>query len=72
MALDVTDHGPFYVGVDVGTGSARAALVSRRGRVLSTASRALQMLEPRPDYYEQASDDVWETCCGVVKVGCLG
>ncbi|XP_019645642.1 PREDICTED: FGGY carbohydrate kinase domain-containing protein-like isoform X2 [Branchiostoma belcheri] len=57
----------YYVGVDVGTGSARAALVDRTGRVLSRAEHPIQTWNPQPDFYQQSSDDIWAACCTVVK-----
>lgn len=62
-------HDNLYVGVDVGTASVRAALVSSEGRILKLASEALQIWHPLPEkYYEQSSDDVWRQLCQVVKV----
>lgn len=57
----------FYIGVDVGTASVRAALVSSDGKIASSASRALQIWHTLPDFYEQSSEDIWENVCAVVK-----
>eukprot|EP00095_Tigriopus_kingsejongensis_P010288 maker-scaffold474_size162001-snap-gene-0.35 protein:Tk10288 transcript:maker-scaffold474_size162001-snap-gene-0.35-mRNA-1 annotation:"fggy carbohydrate kinase domain-containing" len=57
----------FYIGVDVGTGSVRAGLVNAQGRVLRTASQALKIHNPRPDYFEQSSQDVWKGVIHCVK-----
>ncbi|KAI5104686.1 FGGY carbohydrate kinase domain-containing protein, partial [Silurus meridionalis] len=56
-----------YVGVDVGSGSVRAALVSRDGRVMATAEEPIQIWQPEMDYYEQSSEDIWRMCCSTVK-----
>jgi len=61
--------GPFFVGVDVGTGSARAALVACDGRVLEQAVQTIQTWNPEPGYYNQSSDNIWQSICQVVKVG---
>lgn len=61
--------GPFFVGVDVGTGSARAALVASDGRVLEQAVQTIQTWNPEPGYYNQSSDNIWQSICQVVKVG---
>ena len=53
--------------VDVGTGSARAALFDASGRMLARASRAILMHQPRPDHAEQASEDVWQAVCGAAR-----
>ena len=62
----------YYVGVDVGTTSVRAALITSEGRILKSASQPLQIWRPLPEYYEQSCEDVWSQLCGVVKVWCKG
>ncbi|XP_053325516.1 FGGY carbohydrate kinase domain-containing protein isoform X2 [Spea bombifrons] len=57
----------YYVGIDVGTGSARAALVDQFGTVVHQAEEPIQIWEPHADHYEQASSDVWAACCHVAK-----
>ena len=52
----------FYVGVDVGTGSARAGVFDERGKRVGMASKAIQMWKPQPDFVEQSSDDIWAAC----------
>lgn len=61
-------QGPLYVGVDVGTGSVRAALVTHTGDILSTASHELTIMEPQVDFYEQSSDGIWQACCNAVRM----
>ena len=60
--------GPFYVGVDVGTGSARAALVTAAGKILRTHTQNISIWKPRPGYFEQSSVNIWETCINVIRV----
>ncbi|XP_025048927.1 FGGY carbohydrate kinase domain-containing protein isoform X6 [Alligator sinensis] len=57
----------YYVGIDVGTASVRAALVDQFGTVVAHADQPIQIWEPQPDYYEQSSDDIWAACCTVTK-----
>ncbi|XP_058056176.1 FGGY carbohydrate kinase domain-containing protein isoform X1 [Anopheles bellator] len=57
----------FVVGVDVGTGSARAALVSIAGKVLKTSVHSIRTWNDQPNYYEQSSDDIWRAVCECVK-----
>ncbi|HKY37083.1 MAG TPA: FGGY-family carbohydrate kinase [Polyangiaceae bacterium] len=57
----------FYVGVDVGTGSARAGVFDEQGRRVGMASKAIQMWKPEPDFVEQSSDDIWAACGDSVK-----
>ncbi|KAM8710435.1 hypothetical protein ACLKA7_017108 [Drosophila subpalustris] len=58
----------YFVGVDVGTGSARAALVATDGRVVEQAVEAIKTWTPEPHYYEQSSTDIWNAICKVVKL----
>ncbi|XP_054624242.1 FGGY carbohydrate kinase domain-containing protein isoform X3 [Dunckerocampus dactyliophorus] len=57
----------YYVGVDVGTASVRAALVTRHGRLKTTAQEPISIWEPHTDHYVQSSDEIWIKCCVVVK-----
>lgn len=58
----------YFIGVDVGSGSVRAALVDEKGHVVKTSIKDLQTWKPKPDYYEQSSNDVWHCCECVIKV----
>ena len=57
----------YYVGVDVGTGSARAGVFDARGTRLGMATRAIQTWKPQEDFVEQSSDDIWAACAFSVK-----
>uniref|UniRef100_UPI00398F5900 FGGY carbohydrate kinase domain-containing protein isoform X2 n=1 Tax=Pristiophorus japonicus TaxID=55135 RepID=UPI00398F5900 len=57
----------YYMGIDVGTASVRAALVDQNGKVIVQAEQPIQIWEPQPDYYEQSSADIWAACCTVSK-----
>lgn len=57
----------FFLGIDVGTGSARAGLFDRRGRMIAAASSPIQLWKPAPDHVEQSSDDIWHACCKAVR-----
>jgi len=50
----------YVVGVDVGTGSARAGLFDANGGRLATASHPIAMWRPQPDWAEQSSTDIWD------------
>jgi len=59
----------YFVGVDVGTASVRAALVTREGRLSAKAAEeAISIWEPQVDHYVQSSAEIWLKCCEVVKV----
>lgn len=61
----------YYVGIDVGTASVRAALVDQFGTLVAYADQPIQIWAPQPDHYEQSSDDIWAACCAVTKVQTL-
>ncbi|UYV64095.1 FGGY, partial [Cordylochernes scorpioides] len=58
----------YYVGIDVGTQSTRAALVTKNGEILGTASHPLKIWNPASDIYVQSSSDIWEACCQCLSV----
>lgn len=62
------EPGRYYVGVDVGTGSVRAALVDQRGVLLAFADQPINKWEPQFSHHEQSSEDIWAACCVVTKV----
>lgn len=53
----------YVIGVDVGTGSARAGIFDTQGKMLATASRPIQMWRPKPDHVEQSSENIWRAIC---------
>ncbi|XP_011238947.1 FGGY carbohydrate kinase domain-containing protein isoform X19 [Mus musculus] len=57
----------YYVGIDVGTGSVRAALVDQRGLLLAFAEQPIKKWEPQFNHHEQSSEDIWAACCLVTK-----
>lgn len=58
----------YFVGVDVGTGSVRAALVTENGKVVEIAEQETKTWNPKPDFYEQSSEDIWAATIRCVKV----
>ncbi|KAI0302946.1 hypothetical protein BC826DRAFT_982409 [Russula brevipes] len=59
----------YYLGIDVGTGSARAALVKSDGTVLASASQDTKTWRDPIDHriFEQSTADVWKSICNAVK-----
>ncbi|KAK6159120.1 hypothetical protein DH2020_006434 [Rehmannia glutinosa] len=57
------------LGVDVGTGSARAGLFDNDGRLLGSASSPIQIWK-EGDCVEQSSTDIWLAICTAVKAAC--
>lgn len=56
-----------YIGIDVGTGSARAGVFDGTGIMLASSVRDIQMWKPHPDHVEQSSDDIWAAVCTTVR-----
>jgi FGGY-family pentulose kinase len=52
----------FYLGVDVGTGSARAGVFDAQGGLRGAASEPIATWRPETDFVEQSSDDIWRAC----------
>jgi FGGY-family pentulose kinase len=58
----------YVVGVDVGTGSARAGVFATTdGTRRGIASHPIRMWRPRPEYAEQSSTDIWNAVGVVVR-----
>ncbi|XP_023731740.1 uncharacterized protein LOC111879507 isoform X1 [Lactuca sativa] len=55
-----------FLGVDVGTGSARAGLFDKGGKLLGSASSPIQIWK-EGDCVEQSSTDIWLAICTAVK-----
>ncbi len=61
----------YIIGVDVGTGSARAGVFTPQGELLGTAATPIQMWKPQPDFVEQSSEDIWSAVCQSVREALL-
>lgn len=57
----------FFIGIDVGTGSARAGIFDAGGNTLAAASRPIRTWRPEPLHAEQSSRDIWQAICGAVR-----
>ena len=53
---------PLFLGIDIGTSSARAGLFDERGRRQGLGVHPLQIFRPAEDFCEQSSDDIWAAC----------
>ncbi|WP_332681084.1 FGGY-family carbohydrate kinase [Bosea sp. (in: a-proteobacteria)] len=60
----MSDH---FIGIDVGTGSARAGIFDRRGAMIATARRDIALYQDGPDLAEQSSADIWRAVCASVR-----
>jgi FGGY-family pentulose kinase len=62
---DVSYHS--YIGIDVGTTSARAGVFDHNGSMLSAATHEIQTWRPQPDFVEQSSSNIWRACCDATR-----
>jgi ribulose kinase len=46
----------FYVGIDVGTGSARACIIDSKGDIVGLASQDIKTWNPQPDHYVRTNN----------------
>ncbi|MGI4957208.1 MAG: FGGY-family carbohydrate kinase [Janthinobacterium lividum] len=58
------------IGIDVGTGSARAGLFSLDGTMLAQASKPIRAWRPRPEFVQQSTADIWASVCASVREAC--
>ncbi|WP_424987149.1 FGGY-family carbohydrate kinase [Microbulbifer sp. S227A] len=61
---------PVFLGVDVGTGSARAGVFSPDGRMLGTGKRDIRIWRDGVRA-EQSSDDIWSAVCAAVRAALI-
>ena len=66
---DISPEGtPRYViGVDVGTGSARAGLFDLSGHMLSVAKRDISLFREAGSIVEQSSTEIWNAVCAIIR-----
>ncbi|CUX37354.1 FGGY-family carbohydrate kinase [Agrobacterium deltaense] len=57
----------YLIGVDVGTGSARAGVFDLAGKLLATAKRPIGMHREDGGIAEQSSGEVWQAVCDSVR-----
>lgn len=57
----------YFLGIDVGTGSARAGIFDGAGTMVSSAKRDILLFQDAADIAEQSSRDIWQAVCTCVK-----
>ena len=60
-----------FLGIDVGTGSARAGVFDRSGRLVATDKADITLWREAGDIVEQSSEDIWRAVCRSVR-GAVG
>ena len=56
-----------FIGIDVGTGSARAGVFDRHGTMLASAKRDIALYLEPGEIAEQSSDNIWASVCAAVR-----
>lgn len=57
----------FFVGIDVGTGSARAGVFDEGGTLLASAKRPITIWREPGNLVEQSSEQIWQAVCESVR-----
>ncbi|EAQ79657.1 FGGY-family carbohydrate kinase [Blastopirellula marina] len=57
----------YFIGVDVGTGSARAGVFDGLGTRLGLATQAIETYRPQADFVQQSSNNIWQAVCQCVQ-----
>jgi FGGY-family pentulose kinase/HAD superfamily hydrolase (TIGR01509 family) len=61
-----------YIGVDVGTASARAGVFDETGRLIASARRAIAVYREAGDVVEHASADIWAAATAAIREAAEG
>ena len=61
------DDPHYVIGVDVGTGSARAGIFELTGRMVSSAKQDITLFRASGSIVEQSSAEIWSAVCDAVK-----
>ena len=57
----------YFMGVDLGTSSAKALIVEGRGEAVALAAEAYDIAIPRPGWAEQDADGLWRACAACIR-----
>jgi len=60
-----------FLGIDVGTGSARAGVFDERGTLLASAKADISLWHEAGGIVEQSSNDIWRAVCTCVRAAVL-
>ena len=52
----------YYLGIDVGTGSARAGIFDAEGVRVGLGTEPIELFRPAEDFVEHSSADIWRAC----------
>ena len=61
------NNGTYFIGVDIGTGSARAAVFTATGKMIGLGISPIRIYRPKEDFVEQSSENIWKQSGNAVK-----
>jgi len=64
--------GGIFIGVDVGTASARAGAFDETGKLIASARRPIAVLREAGEVVEHGSADIWSAACAAVREATAG
>ncbi|KAG9238302.1 FGGY family of carbohydrate kinase [Amylocarpus encephaloides] len=64
---ELNPHMDHYIGIDVGTGSARACIIDASGDIKALATENIGLWQPETGFYEQSTTDIWRCICNCVQ-----
>lgn len=69
LRIDRNNDELYYIGVDVGTGSVRAALVTHAGSLAASSVHDIKTFRSQNDHriFEQSTTDIWSAICACVR-----
>ena len=53
----------YFLGIDVGTGSARVGIFEEQGVLVGYAVEAIKTWKPEANFVEQSSENIWQSIC---------
>ena len=53
----------YFLGIDVGTGSARVGIFDERGVLVGHTVEAIKTWKPKANFVEQSSENIWQSIC---------
>lgn len=59
--------GPLVLAIDQGTGSTKALLVDRDGRVVARGQHPLGLSTPQPGWVEQDAEEIWQSVLAAIR-----
>ncbi|RYC15751.1 FGGY-family carbohydrate kinase [Ciceribacter ferrooxidans] len=65
--MSATGEARHVIGIDVGTGSARAGLFDLSGNMLAVARRDISLFREAGAIVEQSSTEIWNVVCAIVR-----